>query len=63
MTRPDRTPSECWDALPADLRPGLPAIVAAFEARIVAQDARIAELEATIESRRQGRDLPDVLLN
>jgi len=32
-TPPDGIPAEYWDALPAELRPGLLAIVAAFEAR------------------------------
>ncbi len=42
MSRPDSIPAEFWDALPAELRPGLLAIVAVFEARIATLEARIA---------------------
>jgi len=51
-------PAEYWDALPAELRPGLLAIVAAFEARIAAQDARIAELEARLNQSSSNSSRP-----
>ncbi|MDG3002420.1 IS66 family transposase [Paludisphaera mucosa] len=58
MTRPACIPAEYWDALPAELRPGLLAIVAAFEARIAAQDARIAELEARLDQNSSNSSRP-----
>lgn len=58
MTRPDAIPAEYWDALPAELRPGLLAVLAAFEARIAAQDARIAELEARLNQSSSNSSRP-----
>jgi transposase len=58
MTRPDCIPSEYWDVLPTELRPGRLAIVAAFEARIAALDARIAELEARLNPNSSNSSRP-----
>jgi transposase len=51
MTRPDCIPAEYWNALPAELRPGLLAIVAMF-------DARIAELEAKLSQNSSNSSRP-----
>lgn len=51
MTRPDCIPSEYWDALPADLRPGLLAIVVAFE-------AQVADLKASLKRNSSNSSRP-----
>lgn len=58
MTRPDCITSEYWDALPADLRPGLLAIVAAFEGRIAELEARVKQ-DSSNSSRPPSSDFPN----
>ena len=57
MTRPDSIPAEYWNALPAELRPGLVAIVVAFEARVADLEARLAQNSAN-SSRPPSSDPP-----
>jgi transposase len=57
MTRPDCIPGEYWGALPAELRPGLVAIVAAFEARIAGLEARLRQ-DSSNSSRPPSSDPP-----
>lgn len=59
MTRPDCISAEFWEALPAELRPGLLAIVAVFEARIAELEARLNQSSSN-SSRPPSSDPPHV---
>jgi transposase len=57
MMRPDCIPTEFWDALAAELRPGLLAIVAVFEAQISDLEARLKQ-NSSNSSRPPSSDPP-----
>ena len=59
MTRTDCIPAEYWNALPAELRPGLLAIVAAFEARIAKLESKLSQ-NSSNSSRPPSSDGPQV---
>ena len=57
MTRPACIPDEFWNALPVELRPGLLAVVAAFEARIADLESRLGQ-NSSNSSRPPSSDPP-----
>jgi transposase len=59
MTRPASIPADLWEALPADLRPAIGAIVAGLEARIAALEARLNRTSAN-SSQPPSSDPPHV---
>ncbi|MHC5540001.1 DUF6444 domain-containing protein, partial [Singulisphaera rosea] len=59
MTRPECLPNEFWNALPAELRPGLLAIVAVFDARIAELESRLRQ-NSSNPSRPLSSDGPQV---
>lgn len=59
MTRPDCIPADYWNTLPAELRPGLLAIIAVFDARIADLESKLRQ-NSSNSSRPPSSDLPQL---
>lgn len=59
MKRPPSIPADLWDAIPADLRPAIAAVVAGLEARIATLEAHLGQ-NSTNSSKPPSSDPPHV---